>query len=371
VGAIFRYTPRRDFYGTIADTIVVTLRDNVTGAIITRSVQVRSFQSIAGSFEGALTDGIIDNLTHGKVQLSLTRDAGVSARITLRNRSFSVAGQLEGRLQLLRTVRFAGGGSARVFLQYDDINDDWKVEILQGTTTYTTLLERTLNGITDRQGLHTMVLRDSDSSVIGYATLTVGRNGFVNATGEMIWGGSWTASGSLRPAGQVVSLFKSYSGPQTRCLSLGIEAVIGLNTGSADAGWYYRDKRVAAGSEQGPVVLAGEISRYIRPARGSVIFAPYAPAVTFGLLEYTGTVDGVFMPVSSTATSTTQSGVAAANNFLLRLDPVTGRWLGSMRLGPDILPIRGVWLQSANAVFGFSERANGAHAWWSLGEPTP
>ena len=369
-GANIRYTPRRDFYSSVEDEIVVTLRDSITGAIITRSIRVRSFQTIAGNFEGSLTDGPANNYTHGKVQLTLTRDAGVSARILMRNHSFSVAGPLSGKLELQKTARLTGGGSASVSLQYNDIQDVWSVQIVQGSTTYYALLERSLTGGTDRQGNHTMVLRGIDSTVFGYATLVVGRNGLVNASGEMIWGGTWTASGALRARDLTVMLFKTYSGPQTMRLSLGIETSIGLSNGSGFAGWFYRDSRVGAGAERGPNVLTVEVNRYARNRADPSIFNPFFnPGI--GLIQYNSTSSDNFIQTlaESTATSLTQKGSSGLNSFEIRLDPATGRWNGRVILGPRVVPVRGVQMQGSNLATGIGLVLDADQFWWIYGLP--
>ena len=51
---------KSQFYGSMSDSIIVTLRDS-SGLIITRTIDIKSFESISGTFNGLLQpEGLVD-----------------------------------------------------------------------------------------------------------------------------------------------------------------------------------------------------------------------------------------------------------------------------------------------------------------------
>ena len=136
-----RYTPGRMFRGNVTDSFIVTLSDG-KGGITTTEITVRSFDTIAGTFQGLIEESAVVPPPiaplvaaapalppyRGRITATMNGRASFTAALEVDGRVARFTGTLTGALQAEKKVRI-GKSVATVKLKYADLTDSWQVTI--------------------------------------------------------------------------------------------------------------------------------------------------------------------------------------------------------------------------------------------------
>ena len=376
-----RYTPKRsaNFYGNVSDSFIVILRDS-TGRFATRTINVRTFESISGTFSSLLQPenlvnpnpnvGDLPTGANGLARVTLTRNAAITAKILLEGRTHLLSGPLTGPLLFTKTIALSPGVTRTITLKYDDTTDRWNVRVDEtgqvfGLVGNPLRHNRSVPALASRYTVAFAPTTTPDTN--GFATMSVTSTGAIALSGEQAWGGSYTMTGNVRVDG-VAHLYRSPSASSTAPKQQLLAMVLDFNSTSATsevvglADWRFKDNRLGGGLSIVPVRLDVLGSKYSAPASGTPVVG--VPGTL--KLNYDDGPTLAVIPSVAPFTALTQTGTLALDVFKLTLTRSTGVWSGTLARGLNVFPLRGVTLQTRQEARGFGSTPTLPNGSWLL-----
>jgi hypothetical protein len=363
-----QYVPRKgqEFYGSMTDSIIVTLRDPGSGQTITRTIQICSFESISGTFTTLLTPEDQRDLrfANGYAQVTLSKNAAVTARVIIDNSSYSLSGGLTGPLTFSKVVKLSATATRTFTFIFDDTTDTWSVRVKDTSTSPTLLAVSAADPVgtalrvkkitTDVAGYYTMLmtLNGSPARNDGYATVTVGKTASISMAGEMAFGGAFTTSSLVRVDNTAVIYRPEGANAAKQQRLIGVLDLSTAPTFNSIAGtleWRYKDTLVT------PTLIAAPIEEFMTGYRYTPITATANVVGAAGPLpfRYFGPSSSVTINSTVAGNVTTQTGTLGLDIYRITVNRATGVWAGTLTQGTTKRIVKGVTLQPLNIAGGF------------------
>ena len=374
-----KYVPNGNsqFYGSMSDSIIVTLRDS-GGLEITRTIDIHSFESISGTFNGLLQPEVnvdpnalptdLPDGSNGLFTVTLNKNAGITGSVVLQDKTYALAGPLTGPLTFSKTFTVSPGVTRTITFVYDDVSDIWSGRVATSNNIGNDLVGTALRmkaNTTDIAGTYTVALSPaSTTSTNGYARVTIGNTGSVTLAGEQAWGGTYTASSFVRKDNTIVFYHAPGTAANQQLLAIILDATATATTheftGQAD--WRYKDTRLGGPLSAVPVALDILGSRYTAiSATAQVVGVPGTLK-----LSYDNGVITTVIPATTGPTITIQQGTLASDVFKLTVTRTTGLWTGTLTRGITQIPLKGVTLQTRHYATGFGSTPAQPNGTWIL-----
>ena len=294
-----------NFLGRIQDSFVVTLTDGA-GGTIQKTIIVKDFASISGTFQGMLIPAAnvqaaspATGALAGRVTITFYDRATFTAQLRLHGQTIRLGGTLTGALQFTKTIRLKNGLKTLVSLSYDDVTDSWTAS-LGGSLALESAapIARASRSAGALAGRYTSVFVPSalgdDQPQAGFGAILVEKNGAASIIGRIAGGHAFTMGARLLPGGDA-SYFRS-SKSFTLAGTLDFSDPHAAPTGSLQ--WDYMTSGSAGEllPAETPLEVVG--SRYFQPDKGTSPLGAVIPTLSFELTNQAGSS---LMPVLSPA----------------------------------------------------------------------
>ena len=346
------YRSSINFNGKITDSFVVTLTDGTS--TIQKTITVKDFASIAGTFQGMLapTAGGFA----GRATITLVNKATFTTQIAISGETLRVAGTLTGSLHYEKNLRLKNGGHTLLKLDYDDLSDTWGVALTGDVTlAAASPVARALKTATAFVGRSTSAFIPAAQPPAGFGAFSVTKTGATKVIGHIAGGGAYVMSASLLANGQA-SYYLS-----TNAFSLA--GILGYTGPQAAPVGSLRWQYTAIGGAHADVALDVAGTHYTKPVGTASILGSVVPSLKFELLD---TAVTTVVPVQSPAQPTIFTGFVGAKQFKLTFDSTTGIAIGAYKETAKSFNLHGVVLQSAAKAVGITDSLTDPTASWKL-----
>ena len=352
------YQSRINFDGKIQDSFIVTLTDDA-GATIEKTILVKDFVRLAGSYQGMLVSGAVAPVVlppvggyDGRATITFTANAAFTVKINLAGESLSTVGTITGTLRFEKNFRLKDGRNVRLIMTYEDISDTWSVAITGDAAFIAAApIERVLKSAGSFAGRYTSVYVPGVLPFAGFGATSVSGSGAAMVVGRMVGGGAFTMSARILPDGSA-----SYFMSKGFTLSGVLDFADPTAPPAGSLQWNYTTTDPLGAPVPVEVTLDVQSSRYVPPAAGASVLGATLPALTFELNDTAGTS---LVPVQLPIKPSVFKGLAGTESFNVTVNPLTGIASGTYTdtVGNDQRGLFGVVIQSSTSVLGITNSA--------------